>query len=103
MDSLPSWARPGVKVVCVIPFTANVGTKAIKKGAQLTISSVESYGQYTGLRFLELKNDLSKTDAGTMERLYVSYAFRPLISKSIEDDLAIFAPLLKTKKEEELV
>jgi hypothetical protein len=111
MDSLPSWARVGQKVVCVddyphpledmegvlrSPQTWNM--KLPIKGEVYTISGVVK----DGLLLKELSSGYIHPLTGIEMGFKIS-RFRPLISKSIEDDIAIFAPLLNTKKEEELV
>jgi hypothetical protein len=102
MDSLPSWARVGQKVVATIRFEAGVYAKPIEKGCILTIRKVFFGRKAVGLLFLEIVNEKVWTFEGEMERSYDISGFKPLISKSIEDDIAIFAPLLNTKKMEEL-
>jgi hypothetical protein len=107
MDSLPSWARVGQKVVCVIPMVEkDVSWEPIKPIAEetvLTIRKVWTNGAIWGFYFREVRNPVTQTSEGYLERGYPIQHFKPLISKTIEDDLAIFAPLLNTKKEEELV
>jgi hypothetical protein len=107
---LPSWARVGQKVVCVDdyphplkdmngvfrpPQTWNINLPI--KGEIYTISGILKGGFYlkelgTGYIHPETKEEFG----------FRASRFRPLTSKTIEDDLAIFAPLLNTKKMEEL-
>lgn len=111
MGSLPSWVRVGQKVVCVddyphplkdvegvlrSPQTWNM--KLPINGDVYTISGVVK----GGLLLKELSSGYIHPLTG-IEMGFKLSRFRPLISKTIEDDLAIFAPLLNTKKEEELV
>lgn len=107
MTDLPSWARVGQKVVATIDVVESgwpwEPVKTIGKGTILTIRSVYSVPEGVGLRFVEVVNPEVLTTVGMIERVYDAKDFRPLISKSIEDDLAIFAPLLNTKSEKELV
>lgn len=103
MASLPSWARVGQKVVCIAGFQQGESAASIQKDQILTIRSIYvDRNLECGLRFVEIVNPEVLTSEGVMERVYHVKDFRPLISKSIEDDLAIFAPLLNTKSEEEL-
>lgn len=111
MDSLPSWARVGVEVVCVddypypikdtdgifrSPQTWNMRLPV--KGEIYTISGFSNGGVY----LKELSVGYIMPSTGKELSFKVS-RFKPLIRKTIEEDIAIFLPLLKTVKEEEFV
>jgi hypothetical protein len=101
--NIPSWARVGAKVVCVHPANPIFGDMwPLREGAVYTVTGVvpESY-QSTGcptpgpvaLLLAGVVNPSSHARAFNIGR------FRPLITRSLEDDLAIFRPLLVPTKE----
>lgn len=104
------WAKPGNKVVCVrSPSTKFLrGHEGPKVNQVYTIRSVSSgtntFGeQAIGFRLVELVLPEWNTTDGIMEPLFSSDCFRPLVTKTIEEDMEIFAPLLNVTKIEESV
>ena len=55
------------------------------------------------IRLNEIHNPIINYNNGTEELMFYVYHFRPLITKTQEQDIAIFNKLLKTKKVEDLV
>lgn len=107
MSDLPSWCRVGQRVVYLGPekdLESYEDYTLPTKGKAYTIREVCSYPLHgTGLRLLELINVPSLTTEGVLEVSFWWKRFQPVVTKTIEDDVAIFVPLLQTKKEEELV
>lgn len=89
-----SWAKPGVKVVCIKDTFIEIDPPKLKftpfrKGEIYTISSVEIDPEY-GL-FLTFVGR-SPYNWGHIN------GFRPIITKTQKQDVAIFAPLLNTSR-----
>lgn len=89
MSDIPSWARVGAKVVCIADAVAIVGVDLgfplFKAGDIYTIGGVEVDPDY-GV-FLWFKGHDSR-HSGHID------GFRPLITRSQEQDMAIFRPIL---------
>lgn len=94
------WAVPGQKVLCIDSFQGTGRMRVLKARAVYTISRVIShdprmgdgpYGQSTILLLLkEVRNPYTQLFAGgfAIER------FRPLITKTQEEDVSVFRHLL---------
>lgn len=84
---MSAWAKPGVKVVCIadaIGSVKSMGFPLFKKGQIFTIAFVDecSYGKFLGF-----------VEEHPLHTGHIN-GFRPLVTKTQEDDLAIFLPLL---------
>lgn len=98
---MTSWAVPGAKCVCVDDsawcFTHAVNLQRAslpKRGEVYVIRSVLSRGDGgLGLRLEGLDNSSIPTISGDEVSFRIA-RFRPLVTKTQEDDLAIFLPLL---------
>jgi hypothetical protein len=104
--NIPSWARVGAKVVCVDARWFEGTSPLVNRSVYTVVSVGHSSGQ--GLdgrsgRFvcLELLEAANPTDSGDPDGDpgFDICRFRPLITRSQEDDLAIFRPLLVPTKE----
>lgn len=97
---MSAWAKPGVKCVFLgIPpgkYVAQPESIHIPEaGAVLTVRDVRQNAQgETCLRFVEIINPTVATQCGTAERGYEAFCFRPLITRTQEQDLELFRPLL---------
>lgn len=106
MTNIPSWAVVGAKVVCVNSIADKgpwVPMEPINKGEILTIRGVRTTSMGVGLYFLEKRHPVVETTHGEMERSYLLHNFKPLVAKTLEEDMEMFVPLLKTVREEEFV
>jgi hypothetical protein len=86
-----SWARPGVKCVC-IKQGAWVGTFTDVVGVGPSFNEicvVVAVARILGEKYLQLDG---------FPTYYSASRFRPLITKTQEQDVAIFAPLLNTSR-----
>lgn len=94
-----SWARPGVKCEFLgIPEGVNPDSRFIEipvVGAVYTIRDVDadSYGEVV-VRLREIRNPVVRTQEGMLERAYEAWLFRPLVSKTQEQDVELFRHLL---------
>lgn len=98
--TIPAWAKVGAKVVAINDSL----TSYYKKGDVLTISNVEISTarniageiEHFGFHFLEIE---------TPKYIFAwaGSKFRPVQTKTVEQDIEIFAPLLNTKDEKELI
>lgn len=95
MADLPSWVRKGVKVICIRDFREartvdDLGyTSLPTRGDVYTIvTTIHAYGQI-GIVLAEFEPD----------HYFDLRGFRPLVTRTLEQDLSIFAPLLKTELE----
>lgn len=93
--SIPSWARVGAKVVCV-DDTAILGSLPLSVGSIYTIVGVtvppKNKHRVGRLLLADVTNPLTGDGAFGITR------FRPLITKSQEQDVAIFRHLLDTTR-----
>jgi hypothetical protein len=100
--AIPSWARTGAKVVCIANDFKDVAFEQIPVvGERYTLRKVEAYGSMTVVYLQEIRNDKIYTAFGMMERGFTIAAFKPLVEKTIEDDIALFAPFLIDTKIDE--
>lgn len=103
--TIPSWARVGAKVVCVNaarlypPQRTDEATPA--EGQTYTIREVVDYCYAIGLRLVEIVNRPHDYADGCLECAFVIDAFRPLTTRTQEQDLELFLPLLVPKRERE--
>lgn len=80
---MSAWAKPGVKVVCIadaIGSVKSMGFPLFKKGQIFTIAFVDecSYGKFLGF-----------VEEHPLHTGHIN-GFRPLITKTQEQDLALF-------------
>lgn len=99
MTDIPSWARRGAKVVCVADSWTDVvwGETAPTKGSVLTIREIRgSFSSRGGLdlMFEEIVNRPLAYYDGTLECGFHHSRFRPLITRTEQQDLALFTPML---------
>lgn len=93
------WAAPGVKCICIddalYPNTEHpeLATWAPRKGEIYTVERVHVRPS-DGAIGLILVEQLDPN------RFYVFERFRPLVTHTIQSDLAIFTPLLDTVEED---
>mgnify|MGYP003578599562 CR=1 FL=1 len=108
-----SWAKPGVKCVCVddkprrIPlFTGSapveVGGVYPVRGEVYTIQAVEWHesplhfvGSFLGVHLVEINRPPGRLTGNVVP--YRIERFRPLVTKTMEEDVTLFAPLLRQK------
>lgn len=105
MSDLPSWVKVGAKCVALYNFPGTPGAKALSINSILTIRDwaySPEYGMWC-LMFFEIYNEPVNTREGFLERGYALFAFKPLTTKTIEDDMEIFASLLNVTRIEESV
>lgn len=100
--SIPSWARVGAKVVCV-DDTAILGSLPLSVGSIYTIVGVtvppknkHRVGRHRRAAYRLLLADV--TNPLTGDGAFGITRFRPLITKSQEQDVAIFRHLLDTTR-----
>jgi len=93
---MSSWAKPGVKCVCV-DVRGEPG-KHLAKGGIYTISAKMANRGNTGLFrnvlsfvLVEVRNPLSPNGG------FAAIRFRPLVTRTQSQDLALFTPLLETQ------
>lgn len=103
---MSAWARPGVKCVCVNSFgSIGPGGETVPVvGKTYTIRDVlDDHPTYRipGIRLDEIVNAPRQYDEGYEEVWFaIEGYFRPLVPpKSLEEDIALFTPLLNTTKE----
>jgi hypothetical protein len=103
--SVPSWARKGVKVVCIKRgrWTTMVpGDVAPSFGDLLTIREVFSEMGEPLLRFVEIENAISRLDRDTglpSEPAFHASRFRPLVAKkTLAEDVALIKRHLKAPR-----
>jgi hypothetical protein len=106
MTSLPSWAVPGRKVVCVSEFIGKIRdidgrywppsrwgyTMPVVKSIY-TICEVRVVGGAPGVRLVEIDNS-HVLDAGGKEIPFALKRFRPVVT--LEEDMLTFRSLLNT-------
>jgi hypothetical protein len=94
VSGIPFWAVPGAKVVCIsAPLRSRKFSTPPEVGAQYTIREtfISSHGT-SAARLVEIKGTYSRKSK--MERGWKLFRFRPLITRSQDDDMAIFRPIL---------
>ena len=105
LGGIPSWAVPGAKVVCTVDYSKKVTADwrgIIRVPALhevLTIREVV-FAPTTGrpcLRFVEIVNPIAFSYG---ERGFNLTHFRQLVTRTEEQDVAVFAPLLGTRQPE---
>lgn len=101
--SIPSWAVPGAKVVCVDasdgPEDASFGqTPVMVEGGIYTLSAVTREFGPTAVQVKELPAILTGLDGDEYETWMKLSRFRPLITKSLEQDSTMFRKLLQPKR-----
>lgn len=96
-----AWAVPGTKVICIWrqPWITRRRVNAAEYGIAVpeyrriyTIRDVEMFDGGLGLRFVEIDN----RGRTAREAAFMVERFRPFVTRTIEQDVAIFAPLLNT-------
>lgn len=91
---MSSWAKPGVKCVCIRAFNYPSNRYQLPvKGQVYTVRNVEpGEGVYAHagpfIRLVELTNPPHHSDG--VEPSFQASFFRPLITKTQEDDVAMF-------------
>lgn len=104
MGVIPPWAVPGAKVVCVEPSPAASfygWEKLPVVGEVYTIRDIVfPDGGTPCIRLDEISNAVSEYFYGPAECSFKIARFRPLISKTQEQDVALFEPLLNSKSVE---
>ena len=90
---MTSWAKPGVKCVCVDATRGRVSGLPVPFafGDVLTIRQVAYDG---GLRFVGIPTIDPQDGRRTT---YAIERFRPLVTRTQSQDLALFTPLLETQ------
>lgn len=98
MSSIPSWAVRGARVVCIESFIYRNSVQREhapvlpQKGTAYTIADVDICGS-TGVVDLILVEIVTKPFRGEEIAWDIDH-FRPLVTRTQEQDLAIFMPLL---------
>lgn len=87
MSGIPSWARPGVKVVCVRPpFGTGYDWESHPEISGIyTIREVVVVGDRTGLRLVEIVNMEAAYRESFTEVVFLVHRFRPLTEVSESD------------------
>lgn len=95
---MSAWAKPGVKCVCV-DAAGTWGPDAPIENAVYTVRRVwvDEDGD-TVMDFVELQRRQEACEAWGRQLGYFVHRFRPLITRTQEQDLEHFLPLLKTKE-----
>lgn len=93
---MSAWARPGVKCVCVDASPGKTpGLATLVTGRVYTIRTVEDCGQYgIGLILAEVRNATLFYTTGVSEPVYRVDRFRPLITRTQEQDVALFRQII---------
>jgi hypothetical protein len=91
---MSSWARPGVKCVFVgVPSWAKPDWRGIAAPSLHHVYTIRDVVLYEGsvlVRLAEIVNPVIDLDNGRAERCYPLICFRPLISKTQEQDVELF-------------
>lgn len=108
MTNIPSWAVVGAKVVCVNskPNPGTVWTNGDGLVEQEIYVIRRVFVNARGAPSLDLEGCERSLLTHLAFGFYVGYGitrFRPLINKTLEEDMEMFVPLLKIVREEELV
>lgn len=107
MSGIPSWARVGAKVVCVDatrtnPFNApELIEGATYEISDVTFATVRCGNQYGNACYAVRLVGVQRLFRGSTP--FAIGRFRPLISKTQEEDVALFTHLLEGKPVEERV
>lgn len=93
---MSAWVRVGAKCVCVDNSAHRTdGAALLIKGAVYTIRAIEDCGPHGfGLLLVEVVNSPVRYVSGFSEPVYRIDRFRPLVTKTQEQDLALFSHLL---------
>lgn len=85
-----TWAKVGMKVVCVDASGVRSIQKPLELGAIYTVREISICMRYgdTGIILDEIFNEA--VDGFNLELGYFIRRFRPLIAQTIEDDIAVF-------------
>lgn len=96
--TIPSWARIGAKVVYIRKHSFprhDAGITYPQYGDRLTIRDVVDLPDgRTLLRLVEIVNPVRLCNYGYMEGAFGVKNFSPIVSRTQEQDIALFAPLL---------
>lgn len=90
---MSSWARPGVKCVCIrVPMAWSNGLcgevlPVLRQ--RLTVRTIEVVNGQVALTFVEIRNKPRRYVEGYSECVFSADNFRPLASRA--DDVALFA------------
>ena len=102
MASIPSWARVGAKVIC-IDHSINVGRRLFApfppKGCPHTVSGVrwDEHDRFWCLLIEGYPNQAVSDPCDRDEGWNVA-RFRPLVTRTQEQDVALFQPLLTSRE-----
>ncbi len=90
---MTSWAKPGVKCVCILnAIPGGYGDEKLPvKGVTYTVRAVHVDGDASWLQ--EIRNPRRHYADGE-EVCFLTEGFRPLITKSQDEDVALFRRLL---------
>lgn len=98
---MSAWAKVGAKCVCVANgFASACKINEPEIGATYTIRTVEKYGDKIGVRLVEVSNpatlwfDRHGRSKNDWEPCFLIEWFRPLITKTQEQDAELFRSLL---------
>jgi hypothetical protein len=96
---MSSWAKPGVKCVCVDdtwPAGSWYGVEALPtRRTEYTIRSLVDCAGVPCCRLEEIVNAPLDYQEGVVEAAFALSRFRPLITRTQEQDVSIFTPLLE--------
>ena len=90
---MSAWAKPGVKCVCVDASWHGLPTSPLVEGAKYTIRSVAMYDGDLVADFLEAQNPEDAKFPESPPGFRID-RFRPLVTKTQEQDVAMFRHLL---------
>lgn len=94
MSGIPAWVRPGAKCISLYDFpdARAHGFDAPRAGTIYTVREIDQGpGVYDCIRVMEITNPTC--DDG-WEPSWVIKRFRPVVTRSQEQDVAIFRPIL---------
>jgi len=105
MTSAPNWLTPGASVVCIdddwpVGLLPGVPYRVPMLNEVLTIASVELHNWAVYLTFIEIPLHQTAGPIGADVAYYWEH-FRPLVKRTIGDDMKIFAPLLDVTRVDE--
>lgn len=109
MTAIPSWARKGARVTCIDDRWPGVGSSGLVKGHVYTIDAVHTMNGTgrlpdgtlsVGYALVELREASNPDDRRfpELERGFALVRFRPIVTRTIEQDAEIFAPLLDVRE-----
>lgn len=92
------WAKPGVKCVCIAGFgdwrfTAGMPRALPVKRKTYTVDQIGNHPNGPHISLVEVD---SWNDRTNHQYYFSAEAFRPLVIRSQEQDMAIFRPILTT-------